>query len=471
MIQTVIGEIYHSFTKKELKTLDKYISTSQWRNSETIVKCHECLSHFTSKNKLESLDKEQIFAYVYSGEKYSDTKLRFTFNRLMIAIREHIILTEFESNNIFTQKVWMDHLTEKKLKKNIQYNLETESNFTNSDYKFLFNFFKSQESNFNAYNYNQDIKFRFNTIISVMKNAEIFSDLIFIKNYCALISLTNVYQSIPFNLPLEKFNEIKTKNWDRELPEFDVYLSLIDLLIEKDLKSYKKYKEKLFNNFDIWEDDEKVNLLVYLLNYSTFQINRGNTSFIDELYNLFIYFEDNKIFTIKSYINNTRINNVIHIYLRKKAFEKAENFISKYVVLLEDDLVESCRHFNLARIKFENKFYKDSLRELLQVDFGRDAFYSLNSKYLLLKNYYELKESDALESLCNSFKEYIRKNKVISESHKTSSLNFIKMVNKIYGATKSKAKELEIEISQSTQIAEKNWLIEKIKEKTGDYTG
>ena len=128
--------------------------------------------------------------------------------------------------------------------------------------------------------------------------------------------------------------------------------------------------------------------------------------------------------------------------------------------------MESCKHFNLARIRFEKKMYKESLRELLQVDFGRDAFYSINSKVLLLKNYFELRESDALSSLVVSFKEYIKKNKVISEVHKISIINYLKTVDKIYGATSIKAKKLDEEIKKHTQIVEKSWLLEKIAEKT-----
>lgn len=465
MNHSVIGEIYCSLNKKELKNLSKYLTTSNWNNSDTIIKAHECIHHYLSKNKLDKLEKDILFSYIYDGENYTDSKLRFTLNRLLTAIREFIVVYQFENNNIFTQKIWMDFLVEKKLKKNIQYSIENTSENSNSDYNFLFKYFKSQELNFYETSFTKDVKARYDSFLAIMKSAETFSDLVFIRNYCSMIAFTNLYKSMPFELPIEKFEEIKNKEWENQLPEFAVYMALIDLLVQNTSEAYQQYKKNLFDNFDIWVEEEKSNLLTYLINFSIGQINRGDTSYIDEQYDLFNFFEEHGIFKFKSNISSTRINNVVHIYLRKKEYEKAERFISKYVEMLDEELIESCRHFNIARIKFETKSYKESLRELLKVDFGKDTFYSINSKFLLLKNYYELRESDALDSLCVSFKEYIRKNKVISEIHKTSCLNFIRMLEKIYGATNSKAKKLQEDLSSSTQIAEKNWLMEKVQEK------
>lgn len=462
MTNTVLGEIYNAFSKQELRLLDQYISTSNWQYSDTVVKCHECFQFHTLNKNIESLRKEEIFKYIYEEEIHNDSKLRFLFNRLIEAIREFILLNQNKKENVFTEKVWIDFLLDKKLKKNIQYNLDKKEVNTSSEYKFLNRYFKSQEKNIHTFNFNKDVKVQYETINQLMKNAELFSDLVFIKNYCSMITFSNVFQSNPLELPIAKLQEIKNKNWELEHPEFLVYLSLIDLLMNRsEVELYYRFKENLFNHLEIWNEDETDNFLVYLLNYTTGQINKGNPSFIDEQYELFNSFIDKKIYYTSGHITSGRIHNTIFIFLRKKEFKKAEEFISNYVALLPIEMQESCRHFNLARIHFGNTKYKESLRELLQVDFSQDAFYSLNSKVILLKNYYELKESDAFDSLCSSFKEYIRKNKVVSESHKITSLNFIKTIKKLYGATPSKVKKLGLEIAENKQLAEKNWLLEK----------
>lgn len=465
MRQSIIGEIYYNLSKEELKKLNKFMKVSQWSRSETIVKCHECLANYTQKGKLDLLDKEILFRDIYGLETYSDNKLRFTLNRLLEAIKEHILLDKNESKNIYTEKVWLDYIQEKRLKKNITYVIENSYQPHNSQSKFLYNYFRSSIKWDYTFNYNKSIEAKFNSLIEFTEQTELFADFAFLRQYCLLITFSNVYHSPEVQIAKNRFLEIKEKKTIAKYVEFDVYIALIELLTNNTLDHYHSFKEILMRSFHFWDDEDKVTLISYLLNFTTAQINRGQVNLIDEQYNIYLFCEENNLFNISIFTTNTRINNVIHTYLRKKEFIRAEQFVNNYVNNINPDLIESCLYFNLARIHFEKKEYKDSLRKLLQVDFGRDVFYSLNSKFLLLKTYFELKDSDPFASLCLSFKEYVKKNKVISDVHKTSSLNFIKMIDKIYGTTKAKAKKLEEEILANAQIAEKNWLLEKIHEK------
>lgn len=465
MKQSIIGEIYFSWTKGELKKLNKFISTSHWSKSVTIIQCHNCLAAYASKERLEQLTKEILFKEVYPEDNYNDNKLRFTLNRLMEAIKEFILLEENEKKNVHSEKIWMDFIQNKKLKKNILLNIENDYNPHGALNKFIFQYNKSVLNG--QYNFikNASVEDKYNSIIEMAKAAEAFADFEFLRQYSLLITFSNVYKSSDLHIVQTRYNELKHKSNYKNIPEFEVYFLIIELLTNPNHEGYYNLKNYLFENSNLWDLPDQIIWINYLLNYSTAQINKGDLDFIDEQYLIYNFCQENSMFNSLDFLTNTRINNVIHIFLRKKDFIRAEKFIEDYVSFLPSEIMDSCRHFNLARIRFEKKMYKESLRELLKVDFGRDAFYSINSKVLLLKNYFEIKESDALSSLVISFKEYIKKNKVISESHKISIINFLKMVDKIYGATPSKAKKLDEDIYKQTQIAEKSWLLEKISEK------
>ena len=465
MKQSVIGEIYSTWSKMELKKLNKFITTSHWSRSETIVHCHQCLAAYAAKDKLDDLNKEVLFQSTYPHDDYNDSKLRFTLNRLLEAIKEFILLEENEKKNIHSEKIWMDFIQNKKLKKNILYNIENEFTPANSLDRYLFSYYKSFIEGSYQFQFSSNVEVKFNSLISMSKKAAQFSDYVFLRQYCLLITFSNIYKSSELQIAESKFVEIKENASYMALPEFQTYIALIEMLHSTQHEDYFQYKDLVFKNLALWDNEDKINFISFLLNYSTAQINKGHVKFIDEQYELFLIFEEQNIFNIPNYINNTKINNVIHIFLRKKDYERAEDFIKRYAEMLGKDTIDSCRHFNLARIRFEKSLYKDSLRELLQVDFGRDAFYSINSKVLLLKNYYELRESDAFASLITSFKEYIKKNKIVSETHKTSILNYLRIVDKIYAVTSGKVKKLEEEIKNHTQIVEKNWLLDKIAEK------
>lgn len=462
MNNTVIGEIYQSLSLSELKQLDQYLSTSNWQYSETLIRCHECFAENRLKNSIESMSKERVFTHIYIEEQYNDTKLRFVFNRLLEAIKEAIVVKNLRDDNIFSEKIWIDFLIEKKLRKNLQYSIDKPNKAKSVEYKFLFNFFKSEESANYAFRFSKDIKSQFSHMLDLMNNAEYFSDLVFIRNYASLVSFINQYQSIPLELPTQRLQEIKTKNHDKARPEFLVYLKLLNLLDNNnDKECYFEFKNSLFEHLTIWNEDEIDNLLAYMLNFTSQQINRGNIEFIDEQFELFNLFIEKDIYFTRKHITLSRINNAVFIYLRKAEFKKAENFVNKYTEYLSDGTKESCKHFNLARIKFESREYKLSLRELLRVDFSQDTFYSLNSKILLLKNYFELKETDALDSLCTSFSQYVKKNKVISNVYKMNLKNFIKMTSKIYKSSPNKISILMKALENQKDVAEKKWLMEK----------
>jgi len=465
MKQSVIGEIYASWDKSEIKRLNKFISTSHWSKSETIVRCHNCLATYAVKDKLEELEKEYLFVHTYPQDEYNDNKLRFTLNRLLEAIKEFVLLEENEKKNIHCEKIWMDFIQNKKLKKNILLNIESSYKPNESLHKFIYQYYKSAlQGQFNFLK-NTSVEERYNSLMNMTKAAEAFADFEFLRQYSLLITFSNVYKSSDLHIAESRFNAIKDKSSYKEIQEFEVYFLIIELLTDPSHEVYSKLKEYIFLNATHWANSDHIIWINYLLNYSTAQINKGDIMFIDEQYQIYNYCAENNMFSSSDFLTTTRINNVTHIYLRKKDYVRAENFIKECVELLPKDIKDSCRHFNLARIGFEKKMYKESLKNLLQVDFGRDAFYSINSKFLLLKNYFELKESDALSSLIVSFKEYIKKNKVISETHKISILNFLKMVDKIYGTTPSSAKKIEADILSHKQIVEKNWLLEKIQEK------
>lgn len=461
MNNTVVGEIYAAMSATELKQLDQYIETSHWQYSETVLRCHQTFLHYTQKGELDQLEKSTLFATIYDEEKMNDSKLRFLINRLLQAIKEFILLEEQKADNIFCDKVWMDYLLAKKLRKNLSYHLHKEKKGENSAYKLLGEYFQGQEQSVYDFHYSRDVERQFGSLLEVMDRAERFSDLVFIKEYCSLISFTNVYQSLPVDLPKKKLEDIKQKGWEKKYNEFKVYISLINLLESRQPTDYYAFKEALFANFDEWGDAEKINFLTYLINYSTSQINKGSAEFLDEQYEFYLYQEKMEYFFIPGYLNHTHLNNVISIYLRKKDFSRAELFLSKYIHLIEKDYAENCQLYNQARIYFENQKHKECLRLMLRMDLMQDHFYSFHAKILLLKNYFELRETDAFLSLTVSFKEYIRRNKALSEAYKNGCLNLIKMIIKIYKTIPSQRKTLHKTIESMEQLSEKRWLLEK----------
>lgn len=461
MKETVLGEIYNALTPIEVKSLDKYLKNSNWRQSETIVRCHDYFYNLWRQTEIEKGSKSELYEYIYPQEEFVDTRLRFTQNRLLKAIQEWKLVQENEHENPFAIKIWKDFLIEKQLRKNIQLNISKAISIdTSSDIRFLSHFFDAQENSFFEFKFKKNYKEQFKTIIEVMNQSEYFADLVFIKNYCSLISFSKIYKSESFELPIAKLNFIKEKYLKTSKIEFQVYLTLLEMLEYGNETHYYDFKRLLFENLDHWIDEEKLALINYLINYTIQKSNAGNAAFIDERFEIYKFIEAKGVFESNNFVSLRTINNVMLVAIRKKEMEWAQNFLTKYIKNLSEEEQDTCACFNYARIYFEQKKYKESLRELLKVDFSQDPFYATNAKLLLLKNYVVLNEFEAFESLCVSFKEFVKSNKIIAENYKSAYLNFIKYTRKIFNATKSQRKKLKEMIQENKSLVEKGWLLE-----------
>ena len=97
----------------------------------------------------------------------------------------------------------------------------------------------------------------------------------------------------------------------------------------------------------------------------------------------------------------------------------------------------------------------------------KDVFFHLDAKALLLRTYYELDEADPFFSLVDAFNNYLKRNKLISEYQRTIYLNLVKYARKLMQMKQSgkiATKELRAEIEEVKQVANLQWLIQKIEE-------
>jgi hypothetical protein len=86
---------------------------------------------------------------------------------------------------------------------------------------------------------------------------------------------------------------------------------------------------------------------------------------------------------------------------------------------------------------------------------------------ILLRTYYELGEMLALESLTDSFRIYLRRNKVISKTLKREYNNFLNFIRKLSMLQKNDlpgVKALKKRILETQSVTLKKWLLEKITE-------
>ena len=103
---------------------------------------------------------------------------------------------------------------------------------------------------------------------------------------------------------------------------------------------------------------------------------------------------------------------------------------------------------------------------LQKVDFG-DTLNNLDARRMLLRSYFELGEMPALDALLHSFGTYLNRQKDIGY-HKEMYLNLLRFIRQWRESTKTdKAflEKLETQVRETELVAEKEWLLSKLREK------
>ena len=137
-------------------------------------------------------------------------------------------------------------------------------------------------------------------------------------------------------------------------------------------------------------------------------INRGNQAYLLEALNLYKDMAATNLLTTNGKLSQFDYKNVVTTALRVKDFAFAGQFIYDYKNQLQPEERENAFTFNLARLHFYRKEYKQAMRLLQTIEYN-DMFYQLDAKTTLLKCYYELGEYALLMSLKDSFVKLLRR--------------------------------------------------------------
>lgn len=147
-------------------------------------------------------------------------------------------------------------------------------------------------------------------------------------------------------------------------------------------------------------------------------------------------------------------------------YDWTENFITENQKYLLSEHRINAVNYNKARLCFYLKKYKEGLTQLLSVEFT-DIYYSLDSRVLLLKTYYELEDLESAMSLISAFKIYLKRDSTISKYQNLTYFNFLKIINqlvRIKMGYKNDIKKIEDILNKTKQVADLTWLKHKIKE-------
>ena len=158
--------------------------------------------------------------------------------------------------------------------------------------------------------------------------------------------------------------------------------------------------------------------------------------------------------------------NIITIGLAVKEYDWVEQFIKDYTQKLPKDHQENALVYNLSQVYFSQKKYDLVIEQLREVEY-KNVVYALGGKLTLLKTYFETCEHRALDSLMDSFRIYLRRNRLISKDVRQQYMNSLRFTKKLANLAPYDKKGLQKareQIEKCKALAAKKWLLEKVTE-------
>ncbi|NRB61745.1 MAG: hypothetical protein HRU40_01720 [Saprospiraceae bacterium] len=260
----------------------------------------------------------------------------------------------------------------------------------------------------------------------------------------------------------------------QSIPAIFIFYSLYQMLREEDHQYYFAALHTIQENKMAFDRPDLITIYNYLMNFCIARINRNDKGFLQELFTLYKLQLSDDLLLDDGYLSEWDYKNIVTTALRLNELPWAIQFIEEYKALLLPGSRENAYRFNKASYHYEAREYDSVLELLTQVEYS-DLRYSLGTRALLMRTYYDLDEFDALHALTESFKQYLLRNRLMSDTRRLGYYNLFRLTRKTallrtrfpYLKKEKANRELDKimeEIGSTDEVFNRSWLVKKIND-------
>lgn len=459
----------------ELNSFGKYIHSPYFNMNQNVALFFDIIAENIKKESVETLTPEIIWSEIFPNDAYHNQRFLKLNSDLVKLLEDFIAQKEFDQAESFRANLKIEGVRKRNLENlysgiisELERLQKTELNQSAEYYLAKYQIEKNIFS-LKTENEKKNEKFEITSGLDFGKIAdslEIFYITSKLRLLCSLLSWQKMYK---LNIEIQYIDQIlnlaKTEQYAIYPPISIYYKMSLTYTDENNLENYYSLRNLMKINIHIFPFEEQKEIYSTLLNYCINKINKNQLEFNKELFNLYNEILNNKIVFSNNEIIPTMFRNIVFTALRIEEFSWAENFILDYAKYVDEKYRDNAVEFSLARLEFYRKNYGKVLEHLYKVTY-EDVWYNINAKTLQIASYYELNEYDALESLLQAFKMYIRREKSLSSDRKDHYLNLIKFTNALIKLTtkdQTKLIKLKDDIIATKGVVSKPWLLEKVE--------
>lgn len=486
MTDTKLITLLKTLSSEEFKELEKFISSPYFSRERNFTPLLNVLKQFYPEFESKKLTKENLFNKLYPGEKYShersDHKIKILFSGMYKLCLDFLRQIEFNKDNERKDYYLLNQLRLKKLTKDFEkiYSESTKESVRTKGSMFDFinkiffadlykSYAMSKQDHYGIFE--SSIAMRDYSVMAALINCfkhEPEKKVMTSYNVEIPESLTNIFLS---NIDLGGLLMKMKETGDRFYPYVLVYYTVYKMERESDNPEHFFALRKLIKQYQSYYGRME-RFAFYIMMETYCQIRRAATSSFErelfQIYNEMLESDTYKVGENEKF-NLVLFRNMVLLSASLGELEWLGKFIDKYSAELHENHQQYMKSFSLAIVNFEKGNFEKAL-ELLIIIKSELFLYKIDLKKLQLRIYYELSCFEQILSLIDSTNHYLRNTNDLPERNIISSKNFLKYLKELVKIkSESQINKMEIEfikknITEEKNLAEKKWLLKKIKE-------
>ncbi len=229
---------------------------------------------------------------------------------------------------------------------------------------------------------------------------------------------------------------------------------------------FQQLKTTIIQNAAVFPPAEIRDLYLLAINVCIKKLNGGERQYEAAALDLYRNGLSNGALLDDGVLSPYTYRNVANLAIKIGETTWAADFLNDFKDKLPIKERENLFRYNLAHLHFRKNDYPKAM-ELLRDVHLKEALQNLDARRMLMRMYYETKEYAALDSLLESFKTFIHRQKNLGY-HRENYLNLVKFTRKLLQLDVRNRKEreqLRKEIDATTALTERDWLLAQLQKR------